>query len=223
MLAESDVRLAELIGSISLATDLGLGQPMEHVLRSCILGLRIAEDLEFEESERAVVYYVALLAWLGCHADAHEQAAWFGDDIALRADKHFADSVGARFLISHVGRGETPVRRVRRVGSLLLSGREALSAMEATHCLVAGQFAMRLGLGAPVRDSLQHIFARWDGKGSPAGLRGAEIALPARIVVLAAGLHVEHLRHNTYEFISPRARRASAKYGVKSISLLARK
>jgi HD-GYP domain-containing protein (c-di-GMP phosphodiesterase class II) len=183
--AGSDVRLAELIASISLATDLGLGQPMEHVLRSCILGLRIAEDLELEESERAVVYYVALLAWLGCHADAHEQFAWFGDDIALRADRHFADGVGRRFLIGHVGRGEAPVRRVRRVGSLLVSGREALSAMEATHCLVAGQFAMRLGLSAQVRDALQHIFERWDGKGTPAGLRGAEIALPARIVVLA--------------------------------------
>src|ERR671925_168825 len=57
--------------------------------------------------------------------------------------------------------------------------------MEATHCLVAGQFAMRLGLSAEVRDSLQHIFERWDGKGTPAGRRGAEIALPARIAVIA--------------------------------------
>jgi arsenite methyltransferase len=39
----------------------------------------------------------------------------------------------------------------------------------------------------------------------------------------AAGLRVDDIRPNTYEFISPRARRASAKYGVKSISLLARK
>jgi hypothetical protein len=44
--AGSDVRLAELVASMSLATDLGLGQPMEHVLRSCVLGLRIAEDIE---------------------------------------------------------------------------------------------------------------------------------------------------------------------------------
>jgi hypothetical protein len=80
----SQVRLAELVASLSLATDLGLGQPMEHILRSCVLGLRIAEDVGLDESERAVVYYVALLAWLGCHADSHEQAAWFGDDIALR-------------------------------------------------------------------------------------------------------------------------------------------
>src|SRR5215210_1799937 len=93
---------------MSLATDLGLGQPMEHVLRSCVLGLRIAEDLELGEAERAVVYYVALLAWLGCHADAHEQSAWFGDDIALRADRHLADPVGIRFVLGHAGRGQPP-------------------------------------------------------------------------------------------------------------------
>ena len=183
--AGSEVRLAELVGSMSLATDLGLGQPMEHVLRSCVLGLRIAEDLQLGESERAVVYYVALLAWLGCHADAHEQSARFGDDIQLRADRHLADSVGTRFVLSHVGRGEPAPRRAVRLGSLLVSGRDALAAMETTHCMVAGLFAMRLGLGIEVRDGLQHVFERWDGKGTPAGIAGEEIALSARIVVIA--------------------------------------
>jgi hypothetical protein len=87
-LARSEVRLAELVASMSLATHLGLGQPLEHVSRSCVLGLRIGEDLKLGEDQRAVVYYVALLAWLGCHADAHEQSAWFGDDSQLRADRH---------------------------------------------------------------------------------------------------------------------------------------
>src|SRR5919197_4994761 len=135
-LAGFEVRLAELVASMSLATDLGLGQPMEHVLRSCVLGLRIAEDLELDEAERAVVYYVALLAWLGCHSDAHEQSAWFGDDIALRADRHLADPVDIRFVLSHVGRGQPPQRRALRLGSLLVSGRHALAAMESTHCII---------------------------------------------------------------------------------------
>jgi HD-GYP domain-containing protein (c-di-GMP phosphodiesterase class II) len=184
-LAGSEVRLAELVASMSLATDLGLGQPQEHVLRSCVLGLRIAEDLELGEDERAVIYYVALLAWLGCHADAHEQSAWFGDDIQLRADRHLAESVGARFALSHVGRGRPPARRVARLGSLVVSGKDAVAAMETTHCVVAGVFATRLGLGTAVRDGLQQVFERWDGKGTPAGIAGEEIALSARIAVLA--------------------------------------
>lgn len=127
-IAGPDVRLAELIASMSLATDLGLGQPMEHVLRSCVLGLRIAEDIDLPESERAVVYYVALLAWLGCHADAHEQSAWFGDDIELRADSHTADLVGpamASFMLRHIGRGEHRDERQRqqRLGDLVSQSR----------------------------------------------------------------------------------------------------
>ena len=34
------------------------------------------------------MYYTALLNNVGCHSDAHEQAKWFGDYIALKADKY---------------------------------------------------------------------------------------------------------------------------------------
>jgi HD-GYP domain-containing protein (c-di-GMP phosphodiesterase class II) len=176
------------VASLSLATDLGLGQPMQHVLRSCMLGLGLAEDVGLDESERAAVYYVALVAWLGCHADSHEQAGWFGDDIALRADAQMVDSAGPEhvaFILRRVGTGAPPWRRALRVGSLLLPGHRGMPAMETTHCLIAGQFAMRLGLGHEVRDPLQQVFERWDGKGAPAKLAGEQIALAARIVVIA--------------------------------------
>ena len=82
------VRLAELVAALSLGVDLGFGQPMEHVLRQCLIALRLAERLGLDEEERAVVYYTALLVNVGCHSDAHEQAKWFGDDIALKAGKY---------------------------------------------------------------------------------------------------------------------------------------
>ena len=173
---------------MSLATDLGLGQPMEHVLRSCVLGLSLAEDVGLDESERAVVYYVTLVAWLGCHADSYELAAWFGDDIALRAEAQMVDSAGpehAAFVLRRVGRGRPPWQRALRVGSLLLPGSEGMPAVESTHCLIAGQFALRLGLGPDVRDPLQQVFERWDGKGAPARLAGEQISIAARIVVIA--------------------------------------
>jgi len=44
-----------------------------------------------------------------------------------------------------------------------------------------------------------------------------------REAIEAAGLRVQDTRRNPYEFISGRARNASAKYGVKSVSLLAHK
>jgi arsenite methyltransferase len=42
-----------------------------------------------------------------------------------------------------------------------------------------------------------------------------------RKAIEGAGLRIEEIRNNPYEFISERARNASAKYGVKSVSLLA--
>ena len=37
------LRLAELVAALSLGVDLGFGQPMEHVLRQCLIALRLAE------------------------------------------------------------------------------------------------------------------------------------------------------------------------------------
>src|SRR6267142_154824 len=84
----ASIRLAELVASLSLGIDLGFGQPMEHVLRQCLIALRLGELLGLDEDERATIYYTSLLVNVGCHSDAHEQAKWFGDDIALKADKY---------------------------------------------------------------------------------------------------------------------------------------
>src|SRR5213595_2885168 len=66
------VRLAELVAALSMGIDLGFGQPMEHVLRQCLIALRLSELLGLDENERADVYYTALLVNVGCHSDAHE-------------------------------------------------------------------------------------------------------------------------------------------------------
>ncbi len=37
------MRLTELLAALSLGTDLGMGHPMEHVLRQSFIALRLAE------------------------------------------------------------------------------------------------------------------------------------------------------------------------------------
>src|SRR5436309_1190516 len=98
------VRLAELVAALSLGIDLGFGQPMEHVLRQCLIALRLAERLGVTEQERAHVYYTALLINVGCHTDAHEQAKWFGDDLELKADKYEHDLRSLRAMASGMRR-----------------------------------------------------------------------------------------------------------------------
>ena len=205
----SGLRLAELVAAVSLASDLGLGQPMGHLVRSCRLGLRVADSVGLSEQQRAVVYYVALLGWVGCHAESHEQAAWFGDDIALKADRYEVDMAGragVSFVLRHVGAGGSPLRRARMLPPLIASHGKAAGAFEGTHCLLAGQVAVGLGLGVEVRDALAHVFERWDGKGSPDGLRGEAVAVAARIVQLA-GVVERHRREGGIDAAVEVARR----------------
>jgi hypothetical protein len=57
----TDVRLAELLAALSIATDLGMGQPLEFALQSCVLALRLAEQLGFSAAELRATYDQALL------------------------------------------------------------------------------------------------------------------------------------------------------------------
>ena len=66
---------AEVLATLSLALDLGLGQPMEHMLRSAIIACGLADRVGLDSEQRAVVYYCDRLAWIGCHADSHEVSA----------------------------------------------------------------------------------------------------------------------------------------------------
>jgi HD-GYP domain-containing protein (c-di-GMP phosphodiesterase class II) len=193
--AGTGVRLAELIATISLGTDLGMGQPMEHVMRQSLIALRLAERLGLDEATRGIVYYVGLISWVGCHVDAYEQAKWFGDDMALKDDARRVDMAGVAakaFVMSHVGAGRPPIERARLGVEFVGGGRRDASEMIANHWLATNELAARLGLGDKVRQSLYQTFERWDGKGVPAEARGDEILMPARLVNLADVVEVYH-------------------------------
>ena len=182
------MRLAELVATISMGTDLGLGQPMEHVIRQTIVALRMAEQLHLETADRTVVYYSGLLAWVGCHTDAYEQAKWFGDDIAVKREafKYDTGKPGpmAAFAIRSVGSGRPPFQRARLWASLPIALRHGAAVELKTHWIGADHLAQQLGLGDAVRDSLKDSYERWDGRG-PFGIRGHAIGLASRLIQLA--------------------------------------
>ena len=133
MIADEDrdygLRLADLVAAFSLATDLGLGQPMEHVLRSWLIASRLADHLDAGADMRAPLYYVTMLAWVGCVADTPEVATWFGDDIAFRRDSYDVDLAGLPilgFALRHVGAGSPPLHRLLRGGDLVVTGGKAI-------------------------------------------------------------------------------------------------
>jgi HD-GYP domain-containing protein (c-di-GMP phosphodiesterase class II) len=186
---------AEVLAALSVAIDLGLGQPAEHMLRSALIGTRIADRLGLGRAQRDCVYYTTLIMWIGCHADSHEYARWFGDDIAVRHDSYFVDWAGLpyyRFLLANVGRGEPLARRLSLMASLVISARGELAALIHSHCASAALLAQRIELGADVQEALAATFERFDGGGLPTGSRGASIPLAMRVAQLADTVEVHH-------------------------------
>ncbi len=185
----SSGRLAELAVALSLATDLGTGQPMEHGLRTCWLSLAVAEALDLDAATRSCVYHVALLRFVGCTADASEIAALAGgDEIALNAAMApllmAQPGEAARHFVRHLAEDLPMHRRAGRVIRALADpgmDRRSLSG----HCEVAARLAGRLGFDDAVRHALAHAYERWDGKGYPAGLAGQEVPQAVRVVTVA--------------------------------------
>src|SRR3954447_13514909 len=106
---EVQIRAAEVVGALSLATDLGTGQPLEHALRSAVLAVRLGELAGASSEDLSATYYVALLHASGCTSNGHEAAQLYGDDIAHRAAFYLVDATKPAeilaFYRAHVGAG----------------------------------------------------------------------------------------------------------------------
>jgi len=189
------IRLAELVAALSLGVDLGFGQPMEHVLRQCMIALRLAERIGLGEDDRLVVYYTALLLNVGCHSDAHEQAKWFGDDIAFKSTKYEYEQGkfrSAANTMRMVGAGSPAVHRFRLGVELAVSGRHDLVGMISRHSALARTLAERLGLPDAVQRAVGASYEQWDGHGWPGELKGDAVPIAARLAVMAEFVEVAH-------------------------------
>ncbi|OBG59548.1 LuxR family transcriptional regulator [Mycobacterium sp. E3298] len=186
---------AELLAALSVAIDLGLGQPAEHMLRAALIATRLADRLGLDTDERDCTYYTTLIMWIGCHADSHEYARWFGDDIAVRHDSYLVDWSGLpylRFLAGNVGRGQPLTHRLSVMATLFANARGHISRLIHSHCTSAAVLADRMGLGPDVQAAVAFAFERYDGGGLPAGARGDEIPIQMRIAQLADMVEVHH-------------------------------
>ena len=194
MVAEG-LRLAELLGALSLATDLGMGQPLEQALRSCLIALALGERVGLDGEALCEVYYCALLRFLGCTADAHDMAKMAGgDEIALRAA--IAPALGApprefaARVLPQVGAGQSALRRARLLTGMITAGQQRAREGLRAHCEMGENLAQRLMLPAGVRTGLVAAFEQWNGEGLPNGLAGEAIPVAARIVFLARDVEV---------------------------------
>jgi HD-GYP domain-containing protein (c-di-GMP phosphodiesterase class II) len=185
---EQPIRAAELVGVLSLATDLGTGQPLEHALRTAVLAVRLGELAGASAQELSETYYVALLHASGCTSNGHEATQLYGDDIAHRAAFYLIDPTNPAevlaFYKAYVGAGRPPEVREKMIEDHIANAGPRARAAFAMMCEVAQRFAGWLGLAPGIVTSLEYVFARWDGKGLP-GAAGDAIPRSMRLLHVA--------------------------------------
>jgi HD-GYP domain-containing protein (c-di-GMP phosphodiesterase class II) len=180
-LNQARVRLAEVVASLCLATDLATGQPLEHGLRRTLLAVWLGEACGLNEADLHDAYYVALLGAAGCLLDGAALAGFVKDEILLRAQMGTLDPTRhlqvAAFFLRQAGAGDPPLRRLRKVVALPVEAQRVCRD-------VALHVGDLLDLGPAIRDALGHCDEHWSGTG-PLRLKGEQISLAARLFLLA--------------------------------------
>ena len=182
------VRAAEVIGALCLATDLGMGFPFEHGLHCTLAATRLADRLGVGPATASQAYYACLLSHAGCTTDAHVTAEIFGGSLTTDLNPVLYGS--QRDVLAGLMRALPEAERVAPVRALqVVRGLPRLARVQHSHftamCEVAEMLADGVGLPSSIAGLLAHMTERWDGKGPLRRARHEEIPLPMRIVHVA--------------------------------------
>ena len=190
------IALSEVIGGFSYALDLTEGEPPGHAARSCLIGMRLAEEIGLDDETRSHLFYALLLKDAGCSANAARMAALFGaDDHRAKRTSKRVNWSGAFPAFVWALRTVAPDGSVRARLDRLLAIKaegEVTRALMQARCDRGAEIAYLLGFEAPTAEAIRALDEHWDGRGQPRGLRGDEIPLLARILCLAQTTEIFH-------------------------------
>lgn len=194
--ARGELRMSELVAALTYALDLTEGQPPGHVLRSCLIGMRVGEQLGLDPGGLAALFWALLLKDAGCSSNAARIYALLeADDQQVKRTLKTVDwprfPQRARYALRvAVPERGTPAR-LRRVAWLARQG-DLQGQLVTLRCERGAEIARLLGLPEESAAAIRALDEHWDGHGRPRGLRGEEIPLPARIMCLAQSAEVFH-------------------------------
>jgi putative nucleotidyltransferase with HDIG domain len=192
----TEFALSGVIGSLSYALDIAEGQPQGHAVRSCLIGMQIAAELEMDAADRSHLFYALLLKDAGCSANANRMSLLYeADDLETKRTSKLLDWTDKRASFIWAARSVAPGAGLRKRIEVLKGIRDegdvTRKFMEA-RCDRGAEIARMLFLSEDTAAGIRCLDEHWDGRGMPDGLREEEIPLPARIMCLAQTVEVFH-------------------------------
>jgi HD-GYP domain-containing protein (c-di-GMP phosphodiesterase class II) len=201
------LRLTEVLGAVSLTTDLGSGLPFEKGLTTSALAVGLADVLDLGLPERRAVFHTALLRAIGCTAHASENAAMFVDDLMFQRAFKVLDPADPETFAA--GFGAWAGARQPELLQLVIEKTPTVGVYATrSGCEVSQALGARLGVSPETIHALDEVYERWDGRGIPNGIAGASITLSARICHVceqAALAHAEGGEHRVRAELRRRA------------------
>ncbi len=192
------VSLSEVLSALSYALDLTEGATPGHTMRTCLVGMRIAEEAGVDAAQRSALYYAILLKDAGCSSNAGRMAAMFGsDDQFVKPRIKLVDwhqRVRLAFVTAAtVGRGKSVAARLRHFVTIARAGDMTKDLIQ-IRCDRGASIAQQLGFPAETADAIRSLDEHWCGLGYARGLAGDDIPLLARIANLAQTVEAFHHR-----------------------------
>ncbi len=197
--------LSEILGALTHALDITEGQPPGHALRSCLIGMRLAEVIDLPEEDRSALFYALLMKDAGCSANASRMAEIFStDDLELKRTSKFLDTddtkAERRWAITSAGRGRGISGRLKAIIELARTGAFA-DDLFAARCERGAEIARMLELPEASAQAIRALDEHWNGGGRPSGRSGDEIPLLGRILCLSQTVEVFCAAAGPYEAI----------------------
>ena len=187
---ERTIRYSEVVSALSFVLDTVEGQPEGHVLRSCFIGMMIADRLGLDEDERSALFYALLLKDAGCSSNASRMAALFGsDDFDAKRSWKLVDWSRLPNTVVYAARSVVPGGAVwskgRRFLAVSLEGPRAARELVQIRCERGAEISRLMGFPDRTAEAIRSLDEHWDGGGYPDGLKRAEIPFLSRICCLA--------------------------------------
>ena len=179
------MRLADVLTSLGVAIEIGLGVPAQTIQRTALVAVRLARAAGLDDDDVAAAYFLAMLRYVGCTTTSHQTSMLVDElaigDLLIVADEEFMPEL-ERALGAHMPEAEARAA-AKTVAAAFAS--KGMAHDHRHHCEAAELIAKRLGLGPRVVEGLTHAYERWDGMGSQRLARGEGIPLPMRVVHVA--------------------------------------
>lgn len=191
----TNVRLSEVLAGLSFALDLTEGQRPGHAIRSCAIGMRLADEIGLPPSLRSPLFYALLMKDLGCSSNAARFAALFGAaDQDVKASLKLINWTSAlesyRFAARSVAPGAFWLRRSWRLLAVLARGPAGARAVARTRCERGADISRMLGFSPHTVEAIRALDEHWDGHGQPYSLKREQIPLLGRVLGLAQTVEI---------------------------------